>query len=84
MAQTVFYFLVILFIGSESRIIVDKVIPGSSDGDLKVISTGVTLEDGQFGGYGGDAWSDEALALNGTITELEVRAGDSVDNIRTK
>lgn len=76
--------LISLLIESECRIIVEKVFPGSSSRDLQAISTGVVLEDGQFGGYGGDPWSDETLARNGTITELEIRAGDSVDNIRTK
>merc|ERR1719500_850684 len=44
-----------------------------------------TIEDGPFGGNGGDPWTDGGeVHLNGMITSLDIRTGSGVDSIRVQ
>merc|ERR1712227_348402 len=44
-----------------------------------------TIEDGPFGGNGGDPWTDGGeVHLNGMITSMDIRTGSGVDSIRVQ
>merc|ERR1739838_1265184 len=46
---------------------------------------GNVIEDGPYGGNGGDPWTDGGeVHLNGDISSVEVRTGSEVDSIRVK
>ncbi len=49
------------------------------------VSGRTTVEDGPYGGDGGDAWTDgDEVHLNGPITAMQIRAGSRIDAIQVR
>merc|ERR1712215_420369 len=50
-----------------------------------VVAPGNVIEDGPYGGNGGDPWTDGGdVHLNGDISSVEIRTGREIDSIRVK
>ena len=49
-----------------------------------LLSPIVEVDDGPYGGYGGNFWSDGPLSTNEDITAIEIREGHILDAIRVR